>query len=79
MQEFTPACTIKKVIKNKPVSPMANFFPIEAVKKDFQVITKQLVYLMLQKYVRNIHKIIFISFFNKQKIMVNNSNKLYRN
>jgi hypothetical protein len=43
IQEFTPACTIKKVIKKRPVSPISNFFPIEEAKRDFQVILKELV------------------------------------
>jgi hypothetical protein len=32
MAAFTPACTIKKVIKKRPVSPIVNFLPIEEVK-----------------------------------------------
>jgi hypothetical protein len=42
MQELTPTCTIKNVIKKRPVRPIINFLPIEEVKKCFQVILKEL-------------------------------------
>jgi len=38
MQELIPACTIKKVIRKRPVRAIVNFLPIEEVKKCFQVI-----------------------------------------
>lgn len=71
MQEFTPACTIKKVIKKRPVSPIANFFPIEETKNDFQVIMQKLDCKMPQKYVRKFQKIFLLHFF------INHPNDLY--
>lgn len=42
-------CTIKNIIKNKPVRPMINFLPIEEVKKCFQVILKALEFVLVYK------------------------------
>jgi len=43
MQEFTPACTIKKVIRKRPVRAMVIFFPIDEVKICFQVISERML------------------------------------
>ena len=40
MQAFTPTCITRKVIKNKPVSAITTFFPIEEVKNFPQVIER---------------------------------------
>jgi hypothetical protein len=49
MQEFTPTCTIRNTIKKRPVRPIINFFPIEEVKKCFQVILKELEFDLVYK------------------------------
>jgi hypothetical protein len=38
---FIVQCTIKKVIRNKPVKPMMYFLPIEEVKNRFHVISQE--------------------------------------
>lgn len=40
-----PQCTIKKVIRNNPVSPIVNFLPMEEVKSCFHVIKCKLGFL----------------------------------
>jgi hypothetical protein len=45
-----PQCTIKKVIKNIPVSAMVNFLPIEEVKICLNVIMQNVGYCVVQNY-----------------------------
>ena len=40
---FIPQCTIKKVIRKIPVSPIVNFLPIEEVKSCLKVIMQKLI------------------------------------
>ena len=44
MQAFTPACTIKKVTKKRPVRPIVNFLPIEEENKCLKVILENIGY-----------------------------------
>jgi len=51
MQEFSPTCTIKKEIRNKPVSAITIFLPTADVKKkDHFIISQEGLKNLTQRY-----------------------------
>jgi hypothetical protein len=61
--ELMEQCTIKKLIRKKPVSPIIIFLPIEEVKKCFQVISAGIgVYFEAQSYAGTLKKKLYTGF-----------------